>query len=357
MKQIGLQLNLTIVEFWKGNLRLSSGNFVNRCKMIVVTLIVAVLHVAVYLQYIKLIDWFPSEEHFCLSVEDVIYHKEWHPLVLATFSHSDKIQWLIIMTSFVYKSSILEKLFKATSFLVILAASTVLTSLIYVALNMGFARFFEDDSYNTLCAVGLSGVTLALKVLVNYYSPELTLSKISYWIVELAILHSSIRINNRATTLTALVSVQLAGFIAGWLILMIVLIIQQGELFIVCNAGTVAVDVEVEQSGPVYDNGATYFSMFTFYVSLFETKQVRPKLKAKIDPGREYYFYMEKRFIGGNVTFKEVGYSFTYSKYLQHRRGTGMVISMEGNPDYSKLHEPWKSENGTNHKQLFDNRL
>lgn len=121
-----------------------------------------------------------------------------------------------------------------------------------------------------------------------------------------------------------------------------------------------AVDVEVEPSGTVYENGARTFSIFTFYFIFFETKPVmRPKLKVKIDPGREYYLYMEKRFIGGNVIFTNVS-SISYmssSKYLQHRRGTGMVITMEGNPEYSKLHEPWKSENGTNHKQLFDNRL
>lgn len=126
-------------------------------KMIVVTPVIAVLHVAVYFQYIKLTDWFHREENFYLSVDHVIYHRQLHPLVLATFSHSDNIQWLIIMISFVYKSFKLEQIFKSTICLFLLAASTVFTSLIYIALNMAFERVFKDESYNTLCAVGLSG--------------------------------------------------------------------------------------------------------------------------------------------------------------------------------------------------------
>lgn len=116
--------------------------------MTVATLAVAVLYLAVYIQ---LNDWFPTEEKLS---ED---HQEWYQLVLAIFSHSELIQWSILMISFVCKSLILEQIFDSTSFLVILAVSKVLTSLIYIALNMAFERVYKDESYNTLYAVGLSG--------------------------------------------------------------------------------------------------------------------------------------------------------------------------------------------------------
>lgn len=114
--------------------------------MTVATLTVAVIYLAVYILLL-----FPTEEK--LSVDN----QEWLQLVLAIFSHSELIQWSILMISFVCKSLILEQIFDSKSFLVILAVSKVLTSLIYIALNMAFERVYEDESYNTLYAVGLSG--------------------------------------------------------------------------------------------------------------------------------------------------------------------------------------------------------
>ncbi|XP_071122665.1 rhomboid-related protein 4-like [Mytilus edulis] len=316
--------------------------------MIVATLAVG-LHLAVYIQ---LNGWFPTKEK--LSVVHVIYHQEWHLLVLAIFSHSELIQWSILMISFVWKSLILEQIFESTSFLVILAVSKVLTSLIYIAVNMGFERVYEDESYNTIYAVGLSGVTLALKVLVTYYSFDLPLKKIFYWTVELAIIHATIRIITPAISITDLLSVQLAGFIAGCLTLIIVKIIQPDNIFIVCNAGKVPVGVEVEKCVPVQENRTSLLSFN--WGNFLERRQIESNLMTVIDPGRYYYFHMREPFIGGNVIIKRPGIRslVSGSKHLQHRRGRGMIITLEGKLEYSKLHASWTCENGTDHKEVFN---
>lgn len=98
--------------------------------------------------------------------------------------------------------------------------------------------------------------------------------------------------------------------------------------------------------------------MFSFnWGNFLERRQIESNLKAVIDPGRYYYFHMREPFIGGNVIIKRPGLVRSVvsgSKHLQHRRGRGMIITLEGKLEYSKLHAPWKCENGTDHKKVYN---
>jgi len=64
------------------------------------------------------------------------------------------------MASFLYKGRQLERKFKSFYFAYLLVIFTVLTSVMYVALNIALGRLLNDRSYEMTCAVGFSGLNL-----------------------------------------------------------------------------------------------------------------------------------------------------------------------------------------------------
>lgn len=135
-----------------------------------VTLASVALQVAIFLGLGDLGRWFYSAQSVCINSFKVWYQSQWNVLILSALYHADDFHLYYNMVSFLWKGRILERKFKSVYFAYLLAVFTILTSIMYVGINMLLARI-SDESYLLQCAVGFSGVIFALKVLVSYYSP------------------------------------------------------------------------------------------------------------------------------------------------------------------------------------------
>lgn len=122
-----------------------------------VTLGSVVFQAAIFLQFGDLMKWFPNAGKVCLSVYHVMYRKEWRRLILSALFHADDIHLYYNMASFLYKGRLLERKFKSIYFAFLLAVFTVLTSLVYIGLNIALEKIYDDTHYELVCAVGFSG--------------------------------------------------------------------------------------------------------------------------------------------------------------------------------------------------------
>ncbi|XP_057685048.1 rhomboid-related protein 4-like [Corythoichthys intestinalis] len=107
----------------------------------------------------------------CLSVHQVYNMGEWLRLFLSPFHHADSMHLYFNMASFLIKSIRLESLLGSTWFASILAIFSLLTGVVYLALELGLTYLTQEETPSMACAVGFSGVIFALKVLNNHYHP------------------------------------------------------------------------------------------------------------------------------------------------------------------------------------------
>ena len=122
-----------------------------------VTLATVAMQVAIFLQIGDLTRWFPSANHVCISAYKVLDRKEWQTLILGSLFHADDIHLYYNMASMLWKGRTLERKFKSVYFAYLLTVFTVLTSIVYVGLNVALSHLLQDRSYAMTCAVGFSG--------------------------------------------------------------------------------------------------------------------------------------------------------------------------------------------------------
>ncbi|XP_056139597.1 rhomboid-related protein 4 [Lampris incognitus] len=107
----------------------------------------------------------------CVSVQQAYWHGDWLRLVLSPVHHVDDWHLYFNMASFLWKGIRLEQRLGGAWFLYLLSVFSLLTGLVYLAIEAGLTVLTEDSSYSMQCAVGFSGVLFALKVLNNHYYP------------------------------------------------------------------------------------------------------------------------------------------------------------------------------------------
>ncbi|XP_077396565.1 rhomboid-related protein 4 [Festucalex cinctus] len=107
----------------------------------------------------------------CVSVHQAYWSGEWLRLIQSPFHHADDMHLYFNMVSFVMKGIRLEQRLGAVWFAYVLAVFSLLTGVLYLAMEAGLTQLTNDQSYSAACAVGFSGVIFALKVLNNHYYP------------------------------------------------------------------------------------------------------------------------------------------------------------------------------------------
>ena len=115
-------------------------------------------------------NW-PSVRDACISVQGVLFQKQWKRIFLASFYHSSDFHLYYNMASFIWKAISLEKHFGSAYFLYMIAVFSVSTNLLYLAMNYALAEVLDQWSYIRSCAVGFSGVLFALKVVTTHLQP------------------------------------------------------------------------------------------------------------------------------------------------------------------------------------------
>ncbi|KAG3275406.1 rhomboid-related protein 4 isoform X1 [Ictidomys tridecemlineatus] len=107
----------------------------------------------------------------CLSVEKCYQQKDWQRLLLSPFHHADDWHLYFNMASMLWKGINLERRLGSRWFAYIISTFSLLTGVVYLLLQFGFAELMDEPDYRRNCAVGFSGVLFALKVLNNHYCP------------------------------------------------------------------------------------------------------------------------------------------------------------------------------------------
>ncbi|KAM3874777.1 rhomboid-related protein 4 [Diretmus argenteus] len=107
----------------------------------------------------------------CVSVQQAYWRGDWRRLLLSPLHHVDDWHLYFNMASFLWKGIRLERRLGGGWFLYVLSVFSLLTGLVYLALEAGLTEVTQDSSYSMQCAVGFSGVLFALKVLSNHYHP------------------------------------------------------------------------------------------------------------------------------------------------------------------------------------------
>ncbi|XP_061683066.1 rhomboid-related protein 4 [Syngnathoides biaculeatus] len=107
----------------------------------------------------------------CVSVRQAWGSGEWSRLILSPFHHADDMHLYFNMVSLLMKGLRLERRLGAAWFAYTLAVFSLLTGVLYLAMEAGLTQLTGDGSHSAACAVGFSGVLFALKVLNNHYHP------------------------------------------------------------------------------------------------------------------------------------------------------------------------------------------
>lgn len=133
-----------------------------------VTLAIVVAQACVFLGLLDLPWRSPAEA--CISVDKVVFHRQWWRIFFAAFEHGDSFHLYYNMVSFIWKGIRMETELGAAYFLYILFLFTGLTGVTLVGLSY-LCGMFVAQSFYYQCAVGFSAVIFALKVLNNHYWP------------------------------------------------------------------------------------------------------------------------------------------------------------------------------------------
>ena len=95
--------------------------------------------------------------------------KDWRRLLLSPLHHVDDWHLYFNMASFLWKGIRLEQRLGGAWFLYLLSVFSLLTGLVYLALEAALTELAQDQSYSLTCAVGFSGkesnynITLSIK--------------------------------------------------------------------------------------------------------------------------------------------------------------------------------------------------
>ncbi|XP_051839402.1 rhomboid-related protein 4 isoform X3 [Antechinus flavipes] len=130
-----------------------------------VTLACIALNIWLFLNPLKPIYW------LCLSVETCYEKKDWQRLLLSPFHHADDWHLYFNMVSMLWKGLTLERRLGSFWFAYIIAVFSLLTGVVYLALEYTVAELLDQREFKVYCAIGFSGVLFALKVLSNNYNP------------------------------------------------------------------------------------------------------------------------------------------------------------------------------------------
>lgn len=95
----------------------------------------------------------------CVSVQQAYWLKDWRRLLLSPLHHADDWHLYFNMASFLMKGIRLERRLGGTWFLYLLSVFSLLTGLVYLALEATLTELMQDQSYSMECAVGFSGTT------------------------------------------------------------------------------------------------------------------------------------------------------------------------------------------------------
>ncbi|XP_078420265.1 rhomboid-related protein 4 isoform X1 [Cetorhinus maximus] len=129
------------------------------------TLITMALNIYLFLSPIKPLL------NVCTSVHETWDRRDWSRLFYSPFHHADDWHLYFNMVSMLYKGIRLEQRIGTRWFAYILSVFSLMTGVVYLALEMLLVELMKDHSYKLQCAVGFSGVLFALKVVNNYYNP------------------------------------------------------------------------------------------------------------------------------------------------------------------------------------------
>lgn len=147
-------------------------NFLSRSdRFFPVTVGVLALNIVVYLRPDVGVLW-PSIQQACISAKKVWLQREWKPLIFSPFMHGHDYHLFYNMGSFMWKAVTLERHFGSGYFLYLTTVFSILTGLVYVAIQTFLSELLDDWSHMNSCAVGFSGVIFALKVVTTHIQPE-----------------------------------------------------------------------------------------------------------------------------------------------------------------------------------------
>lgn len=124
-----------------------------------VTLIFFVINVAVHF----MLEQIPLGE-VCVQPRAIMVYGDYHRLVLSTFFHADNWHLYYNMASLLYKGMKLERNIGSGRLFFFMVISSVLTSILYVAIAVSMSTSWHYDEPYASCAVGFSAVLFALKV-------------------------------------------------------------------------------------------------------------------------------------------------------------------------------------------------
>lgn len=93
----------------------------------------------------------------CVSLEQVFEFKGWRRLLLSPVHHADSLHLYFNMAFFLRSGKRLERRLGGAWFVYLLSVFSLLTRLVYLALQAVLTELTQDQSYSTTCAVGFSG--------------------------------------------------------------------------------------------------------------------------------------------------------------------------------------------------------
>ncbi|CAN7983116.1 unnamed protein product [Ixodes hexagonus] len=135
-----------------------------------VTLAIVIVQACTFLGLVDL-PW-RSTADACISVDKVVFHRQWWRILYGAFEHGDSFHLYYNMVSFILKGMRMEAELGSAYFLYIVSLFTGLTGATLVGLSY-LCGTFVDPYFFHQCAVGFSAVIFALKVLNNHYWPGL----------------------------------------------------------------------------------------------------------------------------------------------------------------------------------------
>ncbi|KAF6254631.1 hypothetical protein COO60DRAFT_1703209 [Scenedesmus sp. NREL 46B-D3] len=115
----------------------------------------------------------PSVSKGCLQPYMIFQNRQWSRLLWAAMLHADEMHLYYNMSSMVYKGVLLERRFGSAKFAALLAELLLLSHGLFVGLAWLAAYYVPEYThlYISNCAVGISAVLFALKVVLNHDAP------------------------------------------------------------------------------------------------------------------------------------------------------------------------------------------
>jgi membrane associated rhomboid family serine protease len=151
-----------------------------------ITLGVLILCSVLHFDFIGIIS--PDVHQVCLIPSLLWSGRDWYRLLTAAVYHNDDMHLYYNMSSWLYKGRFLEKRIGTIRFLVMTVEFAIVTNLLFLVASYVMAHYFGNFNNMNACALGLSGVLFAFKVLMTAYAtgPQFVMgipvpSKYVYW--------------------------------------------------------------------------------------------------------------------------------------------------------------------------------